>query len=221
MTPTSRRPGRTLIAAALLVPAIFALAACTHTSSGAADSAPATPSAANSVPAGLAGGEGEQSSAPRSTIITTPTPKLSAVDGAAEKDGTCPYISNAAFQSGEGDTVGRVTVIQTKPVGCRFYFAFDETQIIGEVLVQQFTSPTAAFNAVALAGQKHPEVQSEADLGDGAVAYRTELQGEATWQCVVALGNRAYTVRTRQTNTSKDAFDLGSSLVKTVRASTK
>lgn len=219
--------------AALFVPfvvAAVALGGCTGhgTSTSRAVTAGGSGASSGPSPTGAAGptgsdalggddGEGQPSSQPRSTVITTPTPKLSTPTGGAEVDGTCPYISNADFQEFEGDRVGRVTVIETKPVGCRFYFAYDESQVIGEVTVQQFADAASATNAMILSAHGHPEVQSQTTLGDGAVAYRTVLQGEATWQCVVTIGNRDFTVRTRQTYPAKDAFNLAAAVVRTVR----
>jgi hypothetical protein len=192
------------------VAAVLLLVGCTGGSG--ARPAPAVTSTGLSSSSGdgpqLAGGDGESPPA-RSTIITTPTPSLSRSAGATEVDGTCPYISNAAFQLAEGDLVGRVTVIKANPVGCRFYFANDETQIIGEVLVQQFADEVSAYNAMVGSSRGHPEVQSSTTIGDGAVLFRMPLQGEATWQCVLASGRRVFTVRTRQTNTSQDAANLG------------
>jgi hypothetical protein len=145
-------------------------------------------------------------------VLTTPAP-------AAEVTGTCPYISNADFQAYEGDHVGRVTVLQSNPVGCRFYFFYQPSDIIGEVHVQVFADAFSANNAMVLAARSHPEVQSNASIGDGAIAIQTPLQGENTWEALVTIGNRVYQISTRQTRPSlaSYAFNLAQALVATVR----
>lgn len=197
------------LAAALLAGVLaLAMAGCT----GSSRPARSTGSAA-SQPGGLGGGSGEQtgnspSSAPRSTVLTTPRPSLSTPHGVKEVDGTCPYIANQAFAEGEGDRVGRVTVLQSKPVGCRFYFSYDASVVIGEIDLDTFGTPTEAYNAMVLSAKGHPEVQSDPAIGDGAVAFQRDLQGSRTWQCVFAKGPRVVTVRTRQTYPALNAFNL-------------
>ncbi|HET6210201.1 MAG TPA: hypothetical protein VFD94_07455 [Jatrophihabitans sp.] len=171
----------------------------------------ATPSGSASQPAGLGGGSGEQtqpSTAPRSTILTTPRPSLSTPHGVKEVDGSCPYISSQAFANGEGDRVGRVTVLQTKPVGCRFYFQYDDSAVIGEIDLDTFATATQAYNAMVLSAKGHPEVQSDPAIGNGAVAFQRDLQGTRTWQCVFAKGTVVVTVRTRQPDPALNAFNL-------------
>ncbi|HEX2904516.1 MAG TPA: hypothetical protein VHO01_13765 [Jatrophihabitans sp.] len=183
-----------------------ALAACT----GAARSNPtATASASTSTaPGGLAGDGGEQSPAPRSTILTTPRPSLTPPNGVKEVDGTCPYISSQDFADGEGDRVGRVTLLLSKPVGCRFYFAYDPSVIVGQISVNTFGTATEAFNAMVLSAKGHPEVQSSTSIGAGAVLFQTDLQGTQAWQCVFAKGTRVVTVRTRQPYPALNAENL-------------
>jgi hypothetical protein len=175
----------------------------------------------------LAGGDTEStpSGAPTPSK-TTPAPVLSSPGAAAEVDGTCPYISAANFGDYEGNHVGRVTLIQTKPVGCRFYFLYQPTtEIVGEVLLQVFTGATPtladinANNAMVRAAAGHPEVQSETNIGDGAVAFKTMLQGADTWQCLVTVGNKVYTVRTNQSRPSLaiDAFNTAAAVVAAVK----
>lgn len=168
----------------------------------------AQPSQSDSQPAGLGGGGGEQASAPRSTIMTTPKPSLSTPHGVKEVAGTCPYISNQAFADGEGDRVGRVTVLQTKPVGCRFYFQYDSSAVIGEIDIDTFGTATEAYNAMVLSAKGHPEVQSNPSIGDGAVAFQTPLQGTNAWQAVFAKGTSVVTVRTRQPYPALNALNL-------------
>jgi len=173
-------------------------------------------SVASSGSAGLAGG-GEQSApsstGPRSTIMTTPRPSLTTAPGVREVDGSCPYISAADFAAAEGDLVGRVTVLQSRPVGCRFYFRYDPSVLVGEITVDRFGTPTEAYNAMVLSAHGHPEVQSFRDVGDGAVAFQTPLQGTDTWQCVAARGRAVVVVRTRQPYPALNAVNLAREIV--------
>ncbi|MCW2542031.1 MAG: hypothetical protein JWN95_3756 [Frankiales bacterium] len=196
---------------ALVLAAGILLTGCTGTSHRLASTATPTTGLSSSATSagGLGGGDGEQSSpAPRSTVVTTPTPKLSNIAG-TEVAGDCPYVTTADFSLAEGDRIGRVVQLKGKPVGCRFYFAYDESAIVGEVLISVFKTPTAAFNAAVLSSHGHPEVQSDKTIGDGgAVAYRTMLQGTATWQAVFSKGTWVVTVRTRQPDPALNAFNL-------------
>ncbi len=192
--------------------AITLLTACTGTSSTASSTPPSPSSTPSSGPAGLAGGGEESSAAPRSTILTTPRPSLTPPNGVAEVDGTCPYISSQDFADLEGDRVGRVTVLQSKPVGCRFYFQYDSSVIVGEVSINSFKTATEAYNAMVLSAKGHPEVQSNAGIGAGSVTFQTELQGTQTWQCVFAKGLRVVTVRTRQPYPALNAENLATEI---------
>ncbi|MEO7286332.1 MAG: hypothetical protein ABI140_05375 [Jatrophihabitantaceae bacterium] len=185
-----------------------------------AGSANQSPSSPSSQPAGLGGGGGEQTSpstAPRSTILTTPQPSLSTPNGVKEADGSCPYISDQAFADGEGDRVGRVTVLQSKPVGCRFYFQYDSSVVIGEIDVEVFGTATQAYNAMVLSAKGHPEVQSDPAIGAGAVAFQRDLQGAKTWQCVFAKGTSVVTVRTRQPYPALNALNLARQIAPKIR----
>lgn len=197
----------------VLLAAIVFLASCTGRSGSKSSVVSASPSSA---PTGLAGG-GEESSAPRSTILTTPRPSLTPPNGVKEVDGTCPYISNEDFRDGEGDRVGRSTILLSKPVGCRFYFEYDPTVIVGEISINTFKTTTEAFNAMVLSAKGHPEVQSNASIGDGAVCFRTDLQGSQTWQCVFAKGVRVVTVRTRQPDVEHDAENLATEIAPRIK----
>ena len=160
-----------------------------------------------SSPSGLAGGGGE--TAPPSS----PLPSLTAPHGVREVAGNCPYISAQAFADAEGDRVGRVTVLQSRPVGCRFYFQYNSGQLVGEITVEVFGSPTEAYNAMVLSARGHPEVQSYPDVGDGAVAYQTPLRGSPAWQCVFAEGRSVVTVRTQQPYPALNAVNLAREIV--------
>jgi hypothetical protein len=200
-----KRIGRLALAGCLL-------AGCTSGShTGPADSGRASyvdPS--GSQPSGLAGGGGE--TAP-STILSTPMPSLTAPNGVPEVAGNCPYISAQDFADAEGDRVGRVTVLQSRPVGCRFYFQYNPSQLIGEITVEVFGTPTEAYNAMVLSSRGHPEVQSYPDVGDGAVAFQTPLRGNPAWQCVFAEGRSVVTVRTQQPYPALNAVNLAREIV--------
>ena len=182
--------------------------------SSAGSTSPASTSPpASSQPTGLGGGAGEQTSA----FPTMPHPSLSsAAHRVREVAGTCPYISAKRFADLEGDRVGRVTVLQSRPVGCRFYFQYDPDTIVGEITVARFGTATEAYNAMVRSARGHPEVQSDAGIGAGAVAFRTPLQGNPSWQCVFATGTSVVTVRTRQPYPALNAFLLARAIVPTI-----
>lgn len=201
--------------------AVGVLAGCRGGHQVAQPSTAVSPSTTTSAsqPGGLGGGggEGEQTSVPRSTVITTPKPSLSTPNGVKEVDGSCPYISNQDFADDEGDRVGRVTVLQTKPVGCRFYFAYDSSAVVGEIDVDIFKTPTEAYNAMVGSAHGHPEVQSDSSIGAGAVAFQKDLQGTNAWLCVFAKGTSVVTVRTRQPYPALNAFTLAKAIVPRVK----
>ena len=155
---------------------------------------------------GLAGGDGE--TAPPSSVASSPLPSLTPPHGVREVAGSCPYITAQAFADAEGDRVGRVTVLQSRPPGCRFYFQYNSSQLIGEITVEVFGTPTEAYNAMVLSSRGHPEVQSYPDVGDGAVAFQTPLRGNPAWQCVFARGRSVVTVRTQQPYPALNAVNL-------------
>jgi hypothetical protein len=188
-----------------------ALTGCQHSPGGTpgpGGSTPAGTATASSEPTGLPGAHGEQENMPRSTVLSTPTPTLSSPGAGKEVAGNCPYISSKAFADGEGSRVGRVTLLQTKPVGCRFYFLNDASTVVGEIDVARFATATQAYNAMVVSAKGHPEVQSDPSIGAGSVAYLTPLQGTRTWQCVFAKGTSVVTVRTRQPYPALNAFTL-------------
>ncbi|HEV2888062.1 MAG TPA: hypothetical protein VGX49_14200 [Jatrophihabitans sp.] len=191
------------LAAALAVSAV-ALAGCQP---GGQSTPAGTTSAPSNQPTGLGGGAGEQTS-PASTVRSTPRPTLSTPGNVREVAGSCPYISAADFADLEGDRVGRVTVLQSRPVGCRFYFQYDDGAVVGEITIARFGTATEAYNAMVGSAKGHPEVQSDAGIGDGAVAFQTALQGSRSWQCVFARGTSVVTVRTRQPYPALNAFQL-------------
>jgi hypothetical protein len=194
----NRRP---VVALAL---AVAALAGCRSTGTAAPPSeARTTTVTITASPTGLGGGGGEETSK-----AATAAPSLTPSGLVREVAGSCPYIDAARFADLEGSRVGRVTVLRTRPEGCRFYFQYDPSAIVGEITIARFPSATEAYNAMVESARKHPEVQSDAGIGDGSVAYRTDLQGNQTWQCVFAKGTSVVTVRTRQPYPALNAFSL-------------
>lgn len=197
-----------------LLPAVAAvlLAGC---QSGAPT--PTTSLSPTLAPSGLAGGSGEQTSAARSTVHSTPRPTLSIPGNVAETPGDCPYISAADFADLEGDRVGRVTLLHSRPVGCRFYFEYDPTAVVGEISIAGFATATQAYNAMVGSAKGHPEVQSDPGIGAGAVAFQTPLQGSPSWQCVFAKGTSVITVRTRQPYPALNAFLLARAIAPKIK----
>jgi hypothetical protein len=208
------RAGRLAAAArAGLVAATLALTGCqaggdTSGSAKVTPSPPASSPPASSQPTGLGGAGGEQTSAARLPTLSTARPAPSSAGAVREVAGSCPYLSAARFADLEGDRVGRVAVLQSRPVGCRFYFEFDPRVVVGEITIAPFATATEAYNAMVESAAGHPEVQSDPAIGAGAVAFRTPLQGSRAWQCVFAKGTSVVTVRTRQPYPALNAFLL-------------
>ncbi|MGX7677288.1 hypothetical protein ACSMXN_00155 [Jatrophihabitans sp. DSM 45814] len=195
-------------AAALLTVAGCSSAKHASNDPSAASPIPSSASSSASVPAGLGGGAGEEgSTAPRSTIITTPSPHLSAGD-VAQIDKPCPYADNDSMRDAEGDRTVRSVQLATNPVGCRYFFEYDETVIIVEIRVQRFATAVDAYNAVAIAAQGHPEVVGDTTIGDGSVTIKLPLQGLNTWACIFSKGNLVVTAHTRQTVVGQDARNV-------------
>ena len=207
------RPARTHRAAVLAAGlcTVLALSGCTHAgaagsaSASASGSAPTTPTAG-----GLAGGDGESSPIPsRSTIVTTPTPKLSNATGAPEIDKPCPYASNDAMRNAEGDRTTSSVQLATDPVGCRYFFEYDSSVIISEITIERFANSTEAFNAVVTAANGHPEFVDDKTIGDyGSITIKLPLQGQDTWACIFSKGNLVVVAHTRQTDVGQDARNV-------------
>jgi hypothetical protein len=132
------------------------------------------------------------------------------VRGAKEIPGDCPYITAHEWAISEGNRVGRVVRLALTPVGCRFYFEYDDSVITGEITIQKFPTPTQAFNAVVTAANGHPEFVDDKTIGDGgSISIRAPLQdGELTWQCVFAKGRNVVTVHSSQNDPSDNARTL-------------
>jgi hypothetical protein len=193
---------QTALLGALLLPA-----ACTSHGGG---PDPSSPGPSESQPDGLGGGSGEQqSTAPRSTIMTTPTPKLTSGGGAREIDKTCPYASNDEMRDAEGDRTVHSVQLATSPVGCRYYFEYDPKVVIAEITIQRFKTPTEAFNAVVTAAKGHPEFVEDKTIGDGgSISIKLPLQGTATWACIFSKGSLTITAHSRQTDVGQDARNI-------------
>jgi len=148
----------------------------------------------------------------RPGITRTPRPTLSGAAGLREINKPCPYISNQDWAAGEGNRVGRSVQLDSRPVGCRFYFEYNPGEARGQILVQRFATATEAFNAVVTAAKGHPEFVEDHSIGDGAIARRVDFDGGPAWQCVYARGRLVVTVQTSQTNTSENARSLAADL---------
>jgi hypothetical protein len=197
---------------AAVLASLVAVAGCSHNGGGQAApgtsaSVPSESSTPTAQSDGLGGGEGE-SSPPRSSIVTTPEPTLSTKDG-VEIDKPCPYATADEFRGAEGDRVGRVVQLMANPVGCRFYFEYDPSAIVGEIRIEKFATSTEAFNAVVVATKGHPEFVDDKNIGDGgSVSIRLPLQGEQTWACIFSKGTYVVTAQSRQTTVGQDARNI-------------
>jgi hypothetical protein len=157
---------------------------------------------------GLGGGD-EETSPSQSTIITTPTPKLSVSSTGKEIEKPCPYATNDEFRDAEGDRTTHSVQLAGKPVGCRYYFQYDPTKIIGEIRIQKFASATAAFNAVVGAAKGHPELVDDKTIGDyGSITIKLPLQGVETWACIFSRGKLVIIAHSRQTVVGQDARNI-------------
>lgn len=186
-----------------MLPTLLVLTGCAHHESPTqpASSPPSSPAA------GLGGGGGEQTSVQRSTIMTTPSPKLTAGQG-VEIDKPCPYASTDDFRDAEGDRTVHSVQLAGTPVGCRYYFEYDPTVIIGEIRIQTFPTTTAAYNAVVVAANGHSEAYGDPSIAGGAVLLKLPLQGKDTWACIFAKGRVVVTAHTRQTQVAQDAKNV-------------
>jgi hypothetical protein len=130
------------------------------------------------------------------------------LDG-SEIDAPCPYATADEFRGAEGDRVGRVVELKGNPVGCRFYFSYDPSVVVGEIRVQRFATATEAFNAVVTAATGHPEFVDDKTIGDGgSISIRLPLQGQQTWACIFSKGDYVVTAQSRQTVVGQDARNI-------------
>ncbi|MDQ1735979.1 MAG: hypothetical protein QOH56_2230 [Pseudonocardiales bacterium] len=196
---------RTVAAAGMLLSAGLLLTGCSGTKKS-ADPSNTGSTSVSATATGLAGGDGEGS---RSTIITTPTPKLSSSTGAKELDKPCPYADLDSMRDQEGDRTDRSVQLATNPVGCRYYFQYDHSVIITEITIERFATATEAFNAVVTAAKGHPEFVDDKSIGDfGSITIKLPLQGVSTWACIFSKGKLAITAHTRQTVVGQDARNV-------------
>ena len=156
--------------------------------------------------------------------VTTPASKPGSATAGSVREITapCPYVAPATVQDDGGERVGRGTILTTgsvtNPSGCRYYWQYDDSAIIAQITVKQYPTAIAAYNAMVLSAKGHPEVVSDADIGRGAVAIKTELQGSSTWQCTFATASgRTVTVQTRQKDPSFNVRQLARDMASTVK----
>jgi hypothetical protein len=167
--------------------------------------------------------------APATSVAPLPA---GGVPRAGEVVRSCPYISaglDSEPTSGpnvadlEGDRVGRVTVLPGhRPVGCRFYFAYSygntRHEAVADILPRTFATTTQARNALVLTARAGTEPLSEPEFVPGAdgIAYRTRFfgpDGARDWAFAFAKGRVLVVVHTQQTNTSRNAVNLGRAVV--------
>lgn len=177
--------------------------------------------------------------APAPTVSFTPAPATSVaplpVGGrprAGEVARSCPYLKaglDSEPTSGpnvadlEGDRVGAVTVLTGyRPMGCRFYFAYSygntRHEAIADILPRTFATATQAHNALVLTARAGTEPLSEPGFVPGVdgIAYRTRFfgpDGARDWAFAFAKGRVLVVVHTQQTDTSRNAVNLGRAVV--------
>ena len=221
MSP-ARRPRA---AVATLVAAGLVLGGCT--SSG----TPAGPTATRTIV------QTETASAPAAAFTPAPAGSVRPLPPggglrAGELDRSCPYI-RAGLDSEptdgpnvadlEGDRVGQVTVLTGyRPNGCRFYFAYSygttRHEAVADILPRTFATATEAHNALVLTARAGTEPISEPGFvaGVDGIAYRTRFfgpDGARDWAFAFAKGKVLVVVHTQQTNTSRNAVNLGRAVV--------
>jgi hypothetical protein len=108
-------------------------------------------------------------------------------------------------------------VLQSQPVGCRFYFEYEPNTLVGEIDVARYPTVTEAYNAMVRSASGHPEVQSDPAIAAGAVAFQAPLQGTRAWLCVFAKGTSVVIVRTRQPYPALNAFSLARAIAPRIK----
>jgi hypothetical protein len=142
-----------------------------------------------------------------------------------EAERFCPYIKSTHIEDPvnsvaviEGDRVGRTTVLTTtKPVGCRFYFAYGPYGAIADIVPRTFATPLAAHNAMVLTAKAGRRAQGVPKLIPGveAVLYQTKFyqpDGSTDWACVFTKGTVMVIVHTRQNDLSFNAKALATAI---------
>ncbi|WP_375484530.1 hypothetical protein [uncultured Jatrophihabitans sp.] len=223
------RPARPRVAAGVLaLCGVLSLAACTSGGgSGASTAAPSTRTVVQT----------ETAPAPSGSFTPAPATSVAALPASGrlprgEVDRSCPYLKaglDSEPTSGpnvadlEGDRVGQVTVLTgLRPVGCRFYFAYSygntRHEAVADILPRTFASADDAHNALVLTARAGTEPISEPDVTPGVdgVAYRTRFfgpDGARDWAFAFAKGRVLVVVHTQQTDTSRNAVNLGRAIV--------
>lgn len=154
--------------------------------------------------------------APPSTIAPVseaPIPPTSPVQEIAAPGNVCPYIDNDAARQAEGDRVGRVTLTTTDPVGCNFYWQYDESRMILQISVANYPSQSGARNAMIRDTASSSEVIGVPGLVPGvdAVLFRTSFyppDGPSDWACAFATASKVVTVKTQQNDVSFNAKNV-------------
>ena len=191
---------------------MLTLGACTGHSK-ASDGSPSTgisiiTTDATAAPTVIAGGSGETAPSGTSTVIrSTGAPATSTAPVAAnETEAPCPYLTNVQAEDLEGNRVGRSVVINTVPVGCRFYFAYGDGHATLEITTQTFKTTVQAYNAMVSAGG--PGAVGVPGLADDGVLYVTDFYAPdkgKDWACTFAKGLTIVTIKTDQTSPSLNA----------------
>jgi hypothetical protein len=136
-----------------------------------------------------------------------------------ETEADCPWIDNATAGELEGNNVGKSTVLSTDPPGCRFYFAYDLSQMTMQISTQVFDDPIDAWNTMVTTSEAGANAAASAGIGDGAVLYQTSFapgDGPNDWACAFTKGRLRVIVNTNQTTPSKDASDVATAIAATM-----
>ena len=115
----------------------------------------------------------------------------------------------------EGNRIGLVTTFGPTPTTCRFYFRYRDHHAVLEIAPHRYPSATDAFNSMVLMSRRGTEVFTAAITPVPIVAYRVsfyEPDGAADWGCSFATGATMVSIRTDQTNTSRDCVDVATAI---------
>jgi hypothetical protein len=144
--------------------------------------------------------------------VPVTTPPLSA----NETEADCPWIDSKTAEDLEGNKVGKTTVLPTDPAGCRFYFAYNLSQMVMQITTQVFADPTDAFNAMVTTAQAGTNAAAVDGIdGDGAVLYQTSFypgDGPNDWACAFTKGRLLVIVHTNQTTPSTSARNVATAI---------
>lgn len=132
-----------------------------------------------------------------------------------ETEADCPWIDNHTAWDLEGNRVGRSTVLSTDPPGCRFYFAYDLSQMTMQITTQVFDDPIDAWNAMVTASLAGANPAAAQGIGDGAVLYQTSFADGPylnDWACAFTKGRLLVIVNTNQQWPSQDARNVAAAI---------